>query len=238
MIMLIVIASVLMASISIIQFKNEAKDYHQKRLDQKEFAIKEHINYVLSNTTYPLTERNLPLIFKDKIHELADIHNLEINIYSLNGKLLKSSKSSFSVDKVAPPIPNYVLKLVQSSVEKRYVDIKTVDGVKNRSSYSQIKDDKFKPLGILNVPYVEVDGFYETELQQFLLRLSQVYSFIGIYQRIDFFTIGFNDDFLVLLVQTRFGYFIRNGFQRFGNITRKEIRQSKGDNQHKRIHLT
>ena len=36
-----------MASISIIQFKNEAKDYHQKRLDQKEFAIKEHINYVL-----------------------------------------------------------------------------------------------------------------------------------------------------------------------------------------------
>ena len=43
MIILILIASILMASISIIQFKNEAKDYHQKRLDQKEFAIKEHI---------------------------------------------------------------------------------------------------------------------------------------------------------------------------------------------------
>ena len=171
-------ASILMASISIIQFKNEAKDYHQERLDRKEFAIKEHINYVLANTTYPLTEKNLPFIFKDKIHELADIHNLEINIYGLNGKLLKSSKASFSVDKVAPPIPNYVLKLVQSSVEKRYVDIKTINGLKNRSSYSQIKDDKFKPLGILNIPYVEDDGFYETELQQFLLRLSQVYSFM------------------------------------------------------------
>lgn len=178
MIILIVIASILMASISIIQFKNEAKDYHQERLDRKEFAIKEHINYVLANTTYPLTEKNLPLIFKDKIHELADIHNLEINIYGLNGKLLKSSKASFSVDKVAPPIPNYILKLVQSSVEKRYVDIKNVNGVKNRSSYSQIKDDKFKPLGILNIPYVEDDGFYETELRQFLLRLSQVYSFM------------------------------------------------------------
>ena len=171
-------ASILMASISIIQFKNEAKDYHQERLDRKEFAIKEHINYVLANTTYPLTEKNLPFIFKDKIHELADIHNLEINIYGLNGELLKSSKASFSVDKVAPPIPNYVLKLVQSSVEKRYVDIKTINGLKNRSSYSQIKDDKFKPLGILNIPYVEDDSFYETELQQFLLRLSQVYSFM------------------------------------------------------------
>ena len=178
MIVLILIASLLMASISIIQFKNEAKEYHQERLERKETAIKEHINYVLSTTTYPLTSNNLPFIFKDKIHELAQIHNLEINIYSLNGKLLKSSKASFSIDSVSPPIPKYILKLVQSSIEKRYVDIKNIDGVKNRSSYSQIKDEKFKPLGILNLPYVEDDGFYDKELQNFLIRLGQVYSFM------------------------------------------------------------
>ncbi len=178
MIVLVLIASILMASISIIQFKNEAKDYHQERLERKETAIKAHINYVLSNTTYPLTANNLDLIFKDKIHELAQIHNLEINIYSLDGRLLKSSKASFSIDKVAPPIPKYILKLVQSSIEKRYVDIRNIDGVKNRSSYSQIKDEKFKPLGILNLPYVEDDGFYETELQNFLIRLGQVYGFM------------------------------------------------------------
>jgi len=178
MIVLILIASILMASISIIQFKNEAKDYHQERLERKESAIKEHINYVLSTTTYPLTTNNLALIFKDKIHELAQIHNLEINIYSLDGKLLKSSKASFSIDSVSPPIPKYILKLVQSSIEKRYVDIKNIDGVKNRSSYSQIKDEKFKPLGILNLPYVEDDGFYEKELQNFLIHLGQVYTFM------------------------------------------------------------
>ncbi|WP_410505139.1 sensor histidine kinase [Flavobacterium sp. CYK-55] len=178
MIVLILIASILMASISIIQFKNEARDYHQERLERKETAIKEHINYVLSTTTYPLTPRNLGVIFKDKIHELAQIHSLEINIYSLNGKLLKSSKAKFSVDSVSPPIPKYILKLVQSSIEKRYVDIKNINGVKNRSSYSQIKDEKFKPLGILNIPYVEDDGFYEKELQNFLIRLGQVYAFM------------------------------------------------------------
>lgn len=178
MIVLILIASILMASISIIQFKNEARDYHQERLERKETAIKEHINYVLSTTTYPLTPRNLGVIFKDKIHELAQIHSLEINIYSLDGKLLKSSKAKFSVDSVSPPIPKYILKLVQSSIEKRYVDIKNINGVKNRSSYSQIKDEKFKPLGILNIPYVEDDGFYEKELQNFLIRLGQVYAFM------------------------------------------------------------
>lgn len=178
MILLIIVASALLASISIIQFKNEAKQYHQERLEHKENSIKENINYVLSNTTYPLNQDNLALIFKDKIHELADIHNLEINIYSLEGKLLKSSKSRFSIDSVAPPIPNYIIKLVQSSIEKRYVDIKTIDGIKNRSSYSLIKDDKFKPLGILNLPYVEDDSYYQTELQNFLIRLAQVYSFM------------------------------------------------------------
>jgi len=167
-----------MASISVIQFKNEARNYHQERLERKEDAVKEHINYILSTTTYPLKEKNLPLIFKDKIHELADIHNVEINIYSLDGVLLKSSKASFSVDNISPPIPKYIIKLVQSSIEKRYVDIKSIDGIKNRSSFSQIKDDKFKPLGILNLPYVEDDTFYENEIQDFLIRLSQVYSFM------------------------------------------------------------
>lgn len=178
MIVLILIASLLMASISIIQFKNEAKDYHQERLERKELTIKEHINYVLSNTTYPLTTNNLDVIFKDRIHELAQIHNLEINIYGLDGKLLKSSKAAFSIDSVSPPIPKYILRLVQSSIEKRYVNITNVNGVKNRSSYSLIKDEKFKPLGILNLPYVEDDGYYEKELKRFLIRLGQVYGFM------------------------------------------------------------
>lgn len=178
MIVLIIVSSILLATISIFQFKNEARQYHQERLDHKEDAIKENINYVLANTTYPLTPDNLSLIFKDKIHELSDIHNLEINIYSLDGKLLKSSKSKFSIDPVALPIPKYIIKLVQSSIEKRYVDIKNSAGKKNRSSYSLIKDDKFKPLGILNLPYVEDDSYYQTELNNFLIRLAQVYTFM------------------------------------------------------------
>lgn len=178
MILLTLIASVLMASISIFQFKKEAKDYHRERLERKESAIKEHINYILANTTYPLNADNLKNIFRDKIHELADIHSLQINIYSLDGKLLQTSKASFSIDSSVPPVPPYILRLVQSSMEKRYVDIKSVEGKKYRSSFSQIKDLKFKPLGILNLPYIEDDGFYERELKNFLLRLGQVYAFM------------------------------------------------------------
>lgn len=176
MIFLTLISSILMASLSVYQFKTAAKEYHEERLERRETAVKEHINYILNTTTYPLTTENLPLIFKDEIYKLADIHSLAINIYSLDGKLLKSSKASFTVDTILPPIPNYILKLVQSSMDKRYVDVQSIDGKKFRSSYTQIKDTKFKPLGILNLPYIPDDGFYERELRNFLISLGQVYS--------------------------------------------------------------
>jgi two-component system, NtrC family, nitrogen regulation sensor histidine kinase NtrY len=178
MIVLILISSLLLASISLFQFKNEAKLYHQKKLEAKELEIKENINYILVKTDLALTTSNLDNIFKDKIHELADIHNQEINIFSLRGNLLESSKAKFSIDKVEPPIPKYILNLVQSSIEKRYVDIKNSDGKKQRSSYSLIKDDKFKQLGILNLPYIEDDNYYESELNNFLVGLAQVYGFM------------------------------------------------------------
>ncbi|MEW5676633.1 ATP-binding protein [Flavobacterium enshiense] len=178
MILLTLIASVLIAAVSIYQFKKEARDYHQDRLERKEDAITEHINYILSTTTYPLTTENLPLIFKDKIYELANIHSLEINIYNLNGKLLISSKGAFSVDKAAKPIQPIILKIIQSSTSKRFVDLQMINGQKYRSSYSYLKDTKFKPLGILNLPYVEETTFYQNELRNFLMRFGQVYLFM------------------------------------------------------------
>lgn len=178
MIFLTLIASFLIAGVSIYQFRKEAKDYHQDRLERKENAIKEHINYVLATTTYPMSTENLPLIFRDRIHELANIHSLEINIYDLNGKLLKSSKAAFSVDTINSKIPASVLKIIRTSAEKRYVEVNSVDDKKFRSSFSYIKDTKFKPLGILNLPYIEDDGYYDKELTNFLIRFFQVYSFM------------------------------------------------------------
>jgi len=178
MILLTVISSILIASVSILQFRKEAKEYHQERLIRKENAIKEHITYILNTTTYPLSPENISLIFKDKIHELSDIHSLEINFYNLNDVVLKSSKPSFAADNSNKPIDKYILSLVESSFDKRYVDVKVIDGVKHLSSYSEIKDNQFKSLAILNLPYIEDDGYYEEELNAFLISFSQVYVFM------------------------------------------------------------
>ncbi len=178
LIFLTLISSVLIAAVSVYQFRKEARTFHQDRLERKENAVNEHINFILATTTYPLTTRNLPLIFKDKIHELATIHSIEINIHDLEGRLLISSKGNFSIDSIPPPISPMILKILQSSQSKRFVDLKVINDERYRTAYSYLKDNKFKPLGVLQLPYPEETEFYENEIQNFLVRFSQVYLFM------------------------------------------------------------
>jgi hypothetical protein len=65
---------------------------------------------IISTTTYPLTTENLDLIFKDKNSWTGTHLQYEINIYSLSGKAKIIQRVFFSVDKVSPPIPKYILK--------------------------------------------------------------------------------------------------------------------------------
>jgi len=65
MILLVLIASVLIAGITIYQYREQSKDYHQVRLERKEAQIKQSINYTLQRTTYPVTTENLGYIFKE-----------------------------------------------------------------------------------------------------------------------------------------------------------------------------
>jgi len=175
MIFLTLVASALIVVVTIYQFGEQAREYHEDRLEKKEKSIHEHINYFLRNTDYPLSEENLSDIFRDKIHELSNIHNLEIVIYDLNGNFIRSSKGLFSVDAPVTPIAPFILTAIRDSFDKRYIEVKKIDEKKFRSSYTYIKDLKFKPLGVVCLPAIEDDGFYEDELKNFLIRLMQVY---------------------------------------------------------------
>ena len=178
MLLLVVGASVLIAIVTIYQYRKEAEDYHRDRLLRKEAAIRENINYVLKTTTYPVETKQIPLIFKDKIYEIKDIHSLEIFLYDLNGNLLKSSKPSFFKDTISPKMPEYALESLQNSPTKSYIKEFAEDGQKYQSSYTYITDSYFKPLAILNLPYIEDDGFITKELTEYLYRLGIAYFFM------------------------------------------------------------
>lgn len=178
MIALVLLASILIALVSIFQYRDEAKDYDQQRLDRKEKNVRAHINFIIKQTSYPVTTENLPLIFKDEIYKIADIHNLQINFYDLEGSLLKSSKATIAQDSSKTCLSAEVLNELSESPERRFV-IRRFDGDKiSQSSYSYITDHKFKPLAILNIPSIEEDVFLNRELGEFLERLSYAYLFM------------------------------------------------------------
>ncbi len=179
MIFLTVVSSVLIGMVTMYQFKKEARNYHQDRLIRKENAVNEHLNFILQTTDIPVTTENLPFIFKDKIFELSTIHNIQINIYDLKGTLLITSKGNFIVDKINNEVisPN-ILKIIETTSTKRFIDLRIIEGVTYRSAYNYIKDSQFKPLGIISMPVAEETSFYDSQVNNFLLLFSQIYLFI------------------------------------------------------------
>ncbi len=175
MILLVLVASVLIAGVTIYQYGEQAKDYHQDRLERKEEQIKENIRYTLRKTTYVATTENLDLIFKDEIYEIADVLNVNFNIYDLEGGLVKSSRPKFGNDSVSMCLTPAVLNNLKNSVDARYLEEKAVAGDSYQASYTYILDNKFKPIGILSLPYFEDNSFNDRELKEFLVRLAGVY---------------------------------------------------------------
>jgi len=177
MILLVVIASILIALITIFQYKEQTEDYHKGRLERKENAIKTSINIELQRrTTYPVEEKYLSLIFKEKIYDISDINQLDILIFNLDGKLQLSSSSKFTKDTTNYDLSESVLTRIADSEDHRVVvEDQTASGIKYQSSYTYINDNKFKPIGILHLHYLKDNTFQEEELKEFLSRLAFVY---------------------------------------------------------------
>lgn len=175
MILLVVIASVLIAGVTIYQYREQSNDYHQNRLERKEDQILQSINYVLNETTYEPSTRNLGHIFKDEIYKIADVQNVNFNIYDLEGELIKSSKPAFEADSLSNCLDAEVLNSLAMSSTRRYVEEKRTAGDNYQASYTYINDPKFKPIGIMNLPYFEDNSFNNMELREFLIRLGGVY---------------------------------------------------------------
>lgn len=180
MIFLVVLASVLIAAITIYQYNEQSEDYHTKRLERKEEAIKSAIMYELNRDTINYLETLfLPSILDKKLNEISDIHNIDINIYSLTGTLLRSSFVDRETDTTDTSLSSDILVKIRENKDHRIVLPKVgPEGKKFKSSYSLLIGSRKQPIGIVGVPYLQDNTFQDEELKEFLTRLSLVYLLI------------------------------------------------------------
>ena len=189
MILLVVVASILIAGVTIYQYNEQSKDYHKQRLERKEAQILSSISYVLTKTTYPVETQYLDLIFKDEIYAIANNLKVDFNLYDLDGALIKKSKPTFDNDTITPCLSPEILNNLNQTIDKRFVEKDEKIGGDFQSSYTIFTNKESKPLGILNVPYFEDDSFNAAELKEFLFRLGYAY-------------------LVMLLVAVAFAYFV------------------------------
>ena len=174
MIVLVIISSILITGTTFYQYREQTKDYHELRLGKKEEQVKQSVIFTLKQTTYPQSTENLGLIFKDDIYQIADVLSAPFNIYDLEGQLIKSSRPKFETETNSNCLDVEVLNNLENSPNKRYVKRNSAAGDQYQASYTYITDKRFKPIGILNLPYYEDNSFYDRELREILMRLGTV----------------------------------------------------------------
>ena len=177
MFFLVIIASVLIAGVTVNQYHSQTKDYHSKRLFRKESNIKDHINIILNSreNSYPVSTKYVPNIFKTALYEVGAVHKMEVNLYDLEGGLLKSSKRVFASDSLDLCLPFHVLQELKFDPQHRLVKEVEVNEDLYLSSYSYVYDKDSKVISILHIPYLENNKFLASELESFLVNLSFAY---------------------------------------------------------------
>lgn len=218
MILLVLIASILIAGVTIYQYNEEAHDYHKDRLERKEDNIRRHLDFIIRGTTWEVKTEKVPLIFKEEIYKIADIHQLQINLFDLEGGLMKSSKSSIEGDTITNCLNANILNALSNTAQHRYVEKTVLNNLTYQSSYTYITDKKFKPIAILNLPYLEDDDFLNKELNEFLERLGYAY-------------------FAMLLLAIALAYFLSKYITKSLKTISDKINSTRLEKQNKRIDI-
>ena len=173
LIFLVMLASLLIAGVTIVQYSEQSNTYHEQRLERKENQLKKRLKYLLESTTLDVEAANIAVVFHPHLKETADVLNINFRLYSLSGDLLCSSQLMESTS--SQTLSAAILARMQPNTGERLIDVSTIDGVTTRSSFSYIYDPNEQPLAIVNVPYFDDDSLSSMELNAFLIRLIQVY---------------------------------------------------------------
>ena len=176
MILLVLLASILILVVTVYQYDEQTKDYNIQRFERKEAIAKKIIELEITNkTSYAVNTENLPKIFQNRIYEISSINKLNITIYNLEGRLLKTSFGNAFEKIDTTPLTDYIVSELAQNSNHRILKNIEVGGTSYQTSYSYINDPKFKRIGILELQFTQDNSEIEHELKEFIYRLSLVY---------------------------------------------------------------
>lgn len=176
MLLIIFISFFLTGTISFYHFKKENENYHEERLKRKEHSVTQAIDYFLRDQQLSDNTDSIVRMFDNKICELARVNTMDINIYSLNGNLLISSRPELYEKSIIPgSLDKRLLERLYKTSEQVLVKTVNSDTLEFLSTFDFIRNYQEKPVAIVNLPYFDTEDVHKEDLQAFLMRLGEIY---------------------------------------------------------------
>ncbi len=169
MMVFIIVESIMIGGVTLYQFNKKNSEYHKGRLERKESNLLLDIKYEIKK----IGINNLESLSNESVIQIGEVHNLDYELYNLDGFLIKSSTAITGV-KGTTKLDDQVINYFKSKKPFRLVE--DVENSSNfKSSYNMVTNFDNQPLGIIYIPYFAEDTENKKELSNFLIGLGFVH---------------------------------------------------------------
>lgn len=162
---------VAIAWITILYFRNEYTDYHKTNLTNRVKTTAQ-----LASSQVQLDGDSLVVL--PSVQRLAELSQLDVNMYSLTGHLISSSSENvFDRRLISRQMNPVALYRLQTDKLEQFILSERVSDFSYLSAYVVLKDERAEPIAYLNLPYdSEASNTARArEVAQFLGTLLNVY---------------------------------------------------------------
>ncbi|MFT6013749.1 MAG: two-component system nitrogen regulation sensor histidine kinase NtrY [Chitinophagales bacterium] len=173
---LITIASfVIIGLVTIGYFSESYRANNTDKLIKKQQIVLSSLEYFIAGENQDIQE-SLPSNLATELASMAEIHGIDINLFSLNGALLLSSQPGvFGNGLVSKKINPLALHHMLHLREERYIQEETIGSLRYQSVYVPVRLNSGQAIAILNLPYFAQEETLRNELSNLMVALVNVY---------------------------------------------------------------
>ncbi|MFI5170768.1 MAG: sensor histidine kinase [Chitinophagales bacterium] len=176
---LIIFAFIMMGVATIYYISNQYNFSHKQRLLNKIEAVQTNIDFLIGETRKKgnrvVTNQQLKKI-GNRVTELSEIHDMDINIYKPSGDLMSSSQPDiFEKGLVSKKMNSLAYFKMSCDKETWYIQTENIGDLSFLSAYVPVLDDSGETMFYLNLPYFATEQNLRTEISSFMVTLVNVY---------------------------------------------------------------
>ncbi|HWB64534.1 MAG TPA: HAMP domain-containing sensor histidine kinase, partial [Chitinophagales bacterium] len=182
MLFMIVISFVIIGFITISFFSRQYDNFYSDRLMRKEKVVHANLEYFIRQFKYDherLDYERLDDELSLELARLAEIHDVDINLYDRDGNLALSSQPSIYykglISRKMEPDAFFDLK---GSMSAQFTGQEHIGDLKYLSVYAPLRNVSGETIAYLGIPYFERAKDISDEVSSFLVALMNVYIFL------------------------------------------------------------